>query len=178
MDIFPLLYTPRLQLRKIEVDDIPSLVKYAGNKKISDYVLNIPYPYNEPDAVFRISYVVQGFKNKARYVFAIILKETGEFIGEIGLHMDSNNGTAQLGYWVGERFWNKGIATEAVKKVLEFGFTKLELNRIFATCHVDNPASGKVLLNNGLKNKNTNGNVTQYVITKQEYEAVISQRII
>ncbi len=65
MEFFPELNTKRLKLRKIQVEDIPSLVKYANNKKISDHILNIPYPYQEPDAVFRISYIVQGFKNKA-----------------------------------------------------------------------------------------------------------------
>lgn len=54
MEIFPELTTNRLKLRKIQVDDVSSLVKYANNKKISDSVLNIPYPYQEPDAVFRI----------------------------------------------------------------------------------------------------------------------------
>ena len=66
MDTFPVLHTPRLLMRKITVGDIPSLVKYANNKKISGNIINIPYPYEEPNAVFRISSVHQGFKNKQR----------------------------------------------------------------------------------------------------------------
>lgn len=169
MEIFPVLYSERLLLRKISPDDIPSLVKYANNKKIADYVLNIPHPYSEPEAVFRISYVVQGFKNKARYVFAIVLKETGELIGEIGLHLDEDGTVAQLGYWVGEPFWGKGIATEAIGAILQFGFGKLQFNKIFATCHIDNIASGKVLVKNGLVQNSMNGNVIQYLMTIQEY---------
>lgn len=170
MEFFPELNTKRLKLRKIQIEDIPSLVKYANNKKISDHVLNIPYPYQEPDAVFRISYVVQGFKNKARYVFAITLKEGSEFIGEISLHLDMHKPIAQLGYWLGEAFWNKGIGTEAAEAVVKFGFEKLNINLIFATCHVENKASEKVLLNNGMRKDNMNGNVIQYSLTKQEYE--------
>lgn len=169
MTIFPQLHTERLILRKIDVDDIPALVKYANNKKISDYVLNIPYPYNEPDAVFRISYVVQGFKKKERYVFSIIHKERGELIGEIGLHLPENNKVAQLGYWIGEPFWNQGIATEAIKAVLKFGFDKLELDRIFASVHVDNEASAKVLTKNGVTDYNTCGSISRYSITKDSY---------
>jgi [ribosomal protein S5]-alanine N-acetyltransferase len=168
---FPTLNTERLCLRKISIDDVPSLVKYANNKNISDYVLNIPYPYREPDAVFRISYVVQGFKNKSRYVFAMVLKESNELIGEVGLHFDGNSAIAQLGYWVGEPFWNKGIATEAIKAVLQFAFETLGLNLVYATCHVDNGASGKVLLNNGMVLHTANGNVVQYRLSRQDYEA-------
>src|ERR1044072_3086704 len=105
MLVFPELYTERLHLRQLQADDIPALVKYANNKKISDYVKNIPHPYQEPDAVFRISYVVQGFKAKARYVFSIVHREQEELIGEIGLHMDNGGEVAQLGYWIAEPFW-------------------------------------------------------------------------
>ena len=117
MEAFPQLYTTRLWLRKINIDDVSSLIKYANNKKIADRILNLSYPYQEPHAVFRISYVHQGFKNKTRYVFAIILKETGELIGEISLHLTDSNKVAQLAYWIGEPFWNKGIATEAVSAI-------------------------------------------------------------
>lgn len=169
MDAFPELYTPRLKLRKIGPDDIPLLVLYANNKKISDYVLNIPHPYTEPDAVFRISYVVQGFRNKSRYVFAIELKERNEFIGEIGLHLDNDGKLAQLGYWIGEPFWNKGFATEAVRAVLKFGYEKIGLEKIFATCHEDNKASARVFLNNRMEHNVLNGNIRQYRMDKEEY---------
>lgn len=169
MDIFPILYTPRLILRKIDIDDIPSLVKYGNNKKIADNVFSIPFPYQEPDAVFRIKYVNDGFKNKSRYVFSIILKETSEFIGEISLHMDKD--IAQLGYWIGEPFWNKGIATEATGTVLKFGFEKLNLSRIFATCYEENEGSLKVLIKNGMVQESKNGSVLQFGLSRQEYEA-------
>jgi ribosomal-protein-alanine N-acetyltransferase len=170
MTPFPQLFTGRLLLRKIEVDDVPCLVKYANNKKISDQVLNIPYPYQEPDAVFRISYVVQGFKNKARYVFAIIFRDTEELIGEIGLHLDVNGKIAELGYWVGEPFWGKGIATEAIGAVLTFGFTKTELEQIYASCHVDNRASERVLEKNGMRRNSLKGNVAQWLVSREEHE--------
>lgn len=97
MSIFPELHTGRLKLRKIRPDDLPSLLKYCNNKKISDQILNIPYPYREEDAVFRMNFVLQGFKNKERYVFAITLKPSDELIGEIGLHLDKGNNSAQFG---------------------------------------------------------------------------------
>ena len=174
MDIFPVLHTTRLLLRKITIDDIPSLLKYGNNKKISDNIVNIPYPYEEPNAVFRISYVHQGFKNKQRYVFSIVWKAEEEFIGEISLHLDDKKQFAEIGYWIGEPFWGKGVSSEAVKAILKFGFEKLELKLIFGTCHTENPASGKVLEKNGMKNAGTTGNVSQYRITREEYAATAS----
>lgn len=171
MEVFPTLQTSRLLLRKINVDDIPFLVKYANNRKVTEWVLNIPYPYEEPDAVFRISYVVQGFKAKSRYVFAIVLKDLDEFIGEVSLHLDNQGGWAQLGYWIGEPFWNRGIVTEAVGAILQFGFDRIKLDKIFATCHERNEASAKVMVKNGFQNSNTNGGVRQYWMTKEEYRA-------
>ena len=170
MLIFPILFTERLKLRKLEVDDFASLVKYANNKKISDRIINIPHPYREPVAAFRMSYVVQGFKNKSRFVFAITQKEEGELIGEISLHLNQASKTSELGYWLAEPYWGKGLITEAIEAVLNFGFERLELEKIFATCHVDNIASGKVLEKNGFLEKNVNGNVQLFELTKPEYE--------
>jgi len=167
MEIFPELNTQRLKLRKITAGDIPSLVKYANNKKIADKVLNIPYPYREPDAVFRISYVHQGFKNKSRYVFAIILKETEELVGETSLHLGDSNDIAQLAYWIAEPFWSKGIATEAVEAIVKFGFEKLRLDLIYADCNAENKASQKVLLNNKMKEVGVDGDITHYRLTKE-----------
>ncbi len=180
MNTFPELTTTRLKLRRIQISDIPSLVKYANNKNISDQIFNIPFPYGEEDALFRINFILQGFKNKERYVFAITEKGRDELIGEIGLHLDKANNNAQFGYWVAEPFWNKGIATEATAAVLKFGFTQLQLNKIYATHYPDNTGSGKVMLNNKMikeaelkehyKIDNVYKTAIQYRLTKQEYE--------
>src|SRR5947207_888489 len=148
MKSFPELITEKLKLRRIQLDDVPSLLKYANNKKISDQVLIVPFPYQEEDAIFRMNFVLQGFNNEERYVFAITLKDKNELIGEIGLHLDKANNSAQFGYWVAEPFWGNGIATEATAAILKFGFEKLSLNKIYATHYPENKASGKVMLNN------------------------------
>ena len=162
MTIFPALRTARLTLRRLQVEDVPSLVKYANNRSISDHILNIPYPYGEPDGVFRISYVLQGFKSGQRYVFAIIMNERDELIGEASLHLHGSHGAGELGYWVAEPFWGQGIGTEAVAAVLAFGFTELGLEMIYATCHVDNAGSEKLLLKNGMVKSGQSGNVMEY----------------
>ncbi len=164
---FPELHTPRLHLRKMQVEDVPALVKYADNKNISDYILNMPYPYREPDAVLRIRSVLEGFKNKTRYVFAVISKERAEMIGEVSLHLD-RDASAQLGYWIGEPFWGQGLATEAAGAVVRFGLETLGLERIFATFDAENGASERVLVKCGLKRVGVTGDLVQYGVNKEE----------
>jgi RimJ/RimL family protein N-acetyltransferase len=180
MNEFPKIETNRLLLRKIVLSDITSLLKYVNNKAISNNILNIPYPYSEEDAIFRMNFVFQGFKNKERYVFAIILKEISELIGEIGIHIDKTNNKAEVGFWLAEPFWGKGITTEALTKILEFGFTELKLNKILATHYLDNFGSEKVLQKCGMIKEAElidhyyhNGkysSVAQYRLTLKEWE--------
>ena len=93
---------------------------------------------------------IKALKNKTPYVFAIIYKESEELIEEISLHLDNFKNIAQLAYWIGEPFWNKGITTEAAAAILKFGLEKLNLDIIYAECHAENKVSEKVLLNNGM----------------------------
>ena len=170
MDYFPTLYTDRLILRKMTVDDIPSLLKHVNNRAITDEILNFPYPYEEPQAVFRISYVHQGFMKKERFVFAITTKEQKELIGEISLHLNQSLNQSEVGYWVGEEFWKQGIATEALGRILQFGFEELALQQIFATHRKENHASEKVLAKNGMKKGGILPNtVSRYELTREEY---------
>lgn len=170
MDIFPTLYTPRLILRKITIDDIPALLKYANNPKIAERIVNIPYPYEEPTAVFRISFVHQGFKKKIRYVFAIISKEAQELVGEISLHLDQRGAQAELGYWLGEPLWNQGIITEAIEGVVAFGFEKLQLEAIFASCDEDNLGSHRVLEKNSFERIENRGKQFVYQLSHKKID--------
>ncbi|MBO9198653.1 MULTISPECIES: GNAT family N-acetyltransferase [Niastella] len=147
MDRFPVLYTNRLELRQINASDITSLVKLANNKSIANQIINIPHPYEEYHAVNRLSYVYRGFKEKTHYAFAIILRDEEQLVGEISLHLKPAL-SAELGYWIGEPFWNRGFATEAIETITAFGFSKLGLTRIYAECHRDNLSSIRVLMKN------------------------------
>ncbi|NRB51669.1 MAG: GNAT family N-acetyltransferase [Saprospiraceae bacterium] len=166
MDTFPTLYTPRLILRKITIDDIPALLQYANNRKIADRIVNIPYPYEEPTAVFRISYVHQGFKQKTRFVFSIVSKQEQGLIGEISLHLNGKRDGAEVGYWLGEPFWSQGLMKEAIGAVTQFGFQKLNLASISASCDADNIASHKVLEHNAYRQIPSNGKTLVYYIEK------------
>jgi len=182
MTEFPTLHTLRLTLGQLEISDIPVIVKYVNNPNITNNLRNIPHPYYEKDAIFWLNMVRQGFDNQTDYTFRIGLKETKEFIGAMSLHPKKPHHKAEAGYWIGEPFWNKGYASEALRAVLRFGFEELELNKIYAMYYDYNPVSGKVMINNGMikeaelvDNEFKDGKFVTEIqcrLTKREYEAL------
>lgn len=150
MEQFPRIETERLVLAELRRSDIPLIVKYAANKNISDNTLNLPFPYTEKDAVFWINMASQGFRTHTNIIFGIRLKELDEFIGGIGLTIEQRFSRAEIGYWIAEPFWNRGLTTEAAKAVIRFGFEKLGLNKLTCSHFEKNPASGKVIVKSGM----------------------------
>ena len=165
----PSLYSPRLCLRVMSHEDLPALIKYANNSAVAERIINIPYPFREPDAAMRLSRNLQGFNRKTHYTFAIVLRETDELIGEVGLHPLPNRTQGQLAYWIGEPYWGKGLATEAVRAVLSFGFNDLALQLIFAECKVDNFGSIRVLEKNGMTAVGRGQAVEQYYLKAESW---------
>lgn len=180
MKSLPILETDRLRLGNLMVSDIPRIIEFAGNKKIADMTLNIPHPYEEQHAVHWIDMANQGLQCESAYNFALRLKDENLFIGGMGLHVAQLYNRAELGYWIAEPYWNKGYATEALGAILRFGFMALEMNKIFATHLIDNPASGKVMINNGMikegdlvdhyRKGDEYKSVSQYRLTKKEFQ--------
>lgn len=149
MEKFPVLPTERLILSQLEEKDIPFIVELLQHRIFSDLTSNIPYPYVENDARSWVKMSKEAFGNNAGYMFAIRNKK-GQIIGAIGLH-DRDDDKAELGYWIGIPYWNKGYVTEAAKAIIDFGFDELKLNKIFATHFPHNPASGRIMEKVGMK---------------------------
>ncbi|MER3328302.1 MAG: GNAT family protein, partial [Candidatus Kapaibacterium sp.] len=107
-------------------------------------------------------------------IFTITQKDENELIGEIGLRLETEHNKAEIGYWIAEPYWGKGIATEAVAAVIKFGFEEIKLNKIFATCFDGNDVSGKVLEKNSMI---LEGNLKQEYFFKGEYRDSLHYRI-
>ncbi len=151
---FPVLTTERLILSRPVEGDMQHIIHYLDSDKVySENTANMPYPYKEADAEFLIHEVVdKGFENETDFVFAIRNKENGLIMGLIGIHhWDKANQKAEIGYWLGKEFWNKGYVTEAMTEVLAFGFKVLNLNKMFANFFPHNPASGRVMEKSGMR---------------------------
>jgi ribosomal-protein-alanine N-acetyltransferase len=137
----------QILLRPLVDEDQKSLANLANNKKIWDNVRDIlPNPYTNKDAEEFINITKQ---EHTPMTFAIEFQE--QFCGVIGLTRQSDvyRKTAEIGYWIGEPFWNKGIATTAVNLITDYGLNSLNLNRIHTGVFEYNVGSMRVLEKNG-----------------------------
>jgi len=139
----------QVTLRAIVDEDHSNLVRLANNKKIWQNLRDIfPHPYGDEDGHFFMK-LVQGDKKNLRSVIDV----DGSFAGMIGafLQDDVNKHNVELGYWLGEPYWGKGIITEAIKLKCDQVFETTEAHRIFAAVFSYNIGSMKALEKNGFK---------------------------
>lgn len=145
----PVLVTERLVLRPPHQDDIPELVELANNRKIADMLARMPHPYGEEEA--RLFVESANRKAAAGCIYAVTLAETGAFIGTGGLHETTQG--LELGYWIGEPFWNRGYATEVAHALVDLTFRATTLDRLHVTCRLGNIASRRVIHKCGFQYK-------------------------
>ena len=134
-------------LRPWALSDLDSLVRHANNPDIAKFMMDgFPYPYSEENGRAFIAFAT---KDDPIHIFAIDVE--GEAVGGIGIHPQANvqRKNAELGYWLAEPFWGKGIITNAIKQMIEFGFKTYDINRIFARPYGTNVGSQKVLEKTG-----------------------------
>ena len=82
--------------------------------------------------------------------FAIVRRADNALLGAIGLRINQQHTHAELGYWIGQPYWNAGYCTEAAHAVVAYGFEGLKLHRIHASHMTRNPASGRVMQKIGM----------------------------
>lgn len=138
-----------ISLEKITDKYRDSLERLLNNENVSKWLLHVPFPYSLSDAD---EFIEKCKSNKADHLFAI--EKDGVLIGGIGIHIKGEH-KAEIGYWIGEEYWGKGYATEALKKVVTIAFKDLNLKRIYAGTFEDNLASEKLLLKCGFKYEGT-----------------------
>ena len=133
----------RCLLREWRKGDEPSLVRHANNRNVWINLRDaFPFPYTPADARH---WIRLASTNGFNYVFAIDID--GFAVGAIGLHpgADIHRFSAEIGYWLGEEFWNRGICTEAVHAVTGYAFDSLGMTRVHAEVFQWNTASMRVL---------------------------------
>ena len=133
------------QIRKWKLSDAKDLAIALSNKKIQDNLRDgLPYPYTEQDGADYISAMLSADENET---FAFAITVDGKAVGSIGVFRQVNihRQTAELGYYLAEEYWGKGIMTEAVKQICEYVFGKSDIIRIYAEPFAYNAASCRVL---------------------------------
>jgi [ribosomal protein S5]-alanine N-acetyltransferase len=137
------LPVPGAVVRSFEASDVTAIACYANNRQIW---LNLrdrfPHPYHRADAQAFIRFARREHPESN---FAIALD--GEAIGGIGIaaRADVERVSAEVGYWLGEPFWGRGLATAAVRAVTQHAIETRQLTRVFALPFAHNTASCRVL---------------------------------
>lgn len=138
---FPTLKTERLILRKLSCSDVDAIFKLRANKDVNRFITR-KTPINKEDALTFINEILKQVNENKGIFWVIALKENNTLIGSIGLrnfHIAENY--AEIGYDLMPNHQNKGIMSEALKTVLNFGFTKMNLTTLEAFTHKNNLAS-------------------------------------
>lgn len=142
-------------IRKWKLSDAKDLAAALSNKKIQDNLRDgLPYPYTEQDGTDFISAMLAADEN-ATFAFAITADDKA--IGSIGVFRQGNihRRTAELGYYVAEEYWGKGIMTEAVNQICKYVFANSDIIRIYAEPFAYNAASCRVLEKAGFQYEGT-----------------------
>lgn len=142
-----------LQLRDWKDSDAKRLVSLANNENLSKNMLDtFPHPYTIENAEQWIAHCQNENKNVLQAI-----EYKGEFVGGIGAHFkdDIHRYSVELGYWVGENYWGKGIGTACVKAFSDYLFKNFKINRVYGEVFEHNLGSAKVLENCGFKHEAT-----------------------
>lgn len=169
------------KLRAWEPEDAESLAKAADNPKIANNLRNaFPNPYTVEDAVWFINdCIANAEKKQINYAIAV----DGRAVGSIGISVkdDVYEKSAELGYWLSEDFWRRGIMSGAVRLICREAFERFDIVRIFAEPFADNAGSRGVLEKAGFTYEGTmrsgvckNGSIHSYCmysVLREEFSA-------
>ena len=141
-------------LRPFSIKDADLVQEMAGNFNVAKMTMNVPHPYLPGKAEQWINDHPLKWESRTGASYAITSKQTKELFGAIGL-VSIENGQASIGYWIGEPFWGNGYCSEAGAGLVQYGFSSLGLDRVYAEHLSINPASGRVMQNIGMKHYKT-----------------------
>jgi len=136
-----------IKLRNWRKSDQKRLASLANNQHIANFLMDsFPHPYTEKDAEAWINMCLKETKNPL-----LVIERKGELIGAIGGHIkeDIHRYNAELGYWVAENYWGKGITSKVIESFCSYLFSDFKITRIYADVFSNNPASERVLVKNG-----------------------------
>lgn len=147
-----IIYTPRCRLRPIRYTDAPALLRLYSNPHVIRFTEHHLPMQTVDEAQYSIHFYREGFREGWMYRWGVTLIESkvDRVIGTVGLHrINHDHKRCSIGYEIDKPYWNRGLSTEIVKALTDYGFDKFDLNRIEAELISQNTASARVLQKNG-----------------------------
>ena len=181
---FPILETERLILRKITIEDLEDMYSYSSNVEVPKYASWNPHN-SLLDTKESIERVLSQWENKKLVHWGIEYKENRKLIGTIEfVTWETQHKVAEIGYCLSQDYWGIGIAPEAAKEVIKYGFNNMDLVRIQARCYLENVGSARVMekaemsfegiIRKGLFAKGKHQDLKMYSILKEEFSSLIN----
>jgi len=145
--------TDRLDLRLFTADDLDALYAYYRLPEVTTYLLHGPRTREETAASLTRRMATTAFEKEGdALVLAVVLRETGELVGDVMLEwVSEHNRTGEFGFVFNPAFHGRGYASEAAVEMLRLGFEELELRRIVGRCEARNTASAALMERLGLR---------------------------
>jgi RimJ/RimL family protein N-acetyltransferase len=138
-------------LRELRGGDWAKVHHYGGDPEVVKYELWGPNTPEQSREFIRFAMNAQKENPRRTYELAVELDFSGELIGACGIRIrDAVHGEGDLGYTLRRDHWGRGLGTEVAQTLIQFGFVEIRLHRIWATCHVQNIASARVLEKAGM----------------------------
>ena len=144
-----ILETNRLYLRKMEQSDYTALCKILKDK---DVMYAYEHPFSDAEAQDWLNKQFARYENDGFGLWAVVLKETDEMIGQCGLTMQDVEGrqVVEVGYLFQKAFWHKGYCTEAAMACKEYAFERLNIDEVYSIIRDNNLPSQRVAKRNGM----------------------------
>jgi RimJ/RimL family protein N-acetyltransferase len=143
------LTTRRLVMVAPRREDAAALAALADNPKIATNLATMPHPYERADAEAWIARVTT--PSPGRGLLVRLRRPGMPVIGAVGFGPQPTTGDTEVGYWIGEPFWNQGYATEAAQAVIDHAFRSSALDEVWASCRMTNEASRRVIVKCGFQ---------------------------
>lgn len=167
-------------MRPLARADIPHIRRLAAAEEIARNTY-VPHPYPPEAADEFVQKTRDQWRHDEACVFAIIERASEQFVGCMGIHPQPAHNRAEVGYWIGLPYWGRGLATAALRLIIQFGFEALGLNRIAAGHLPGNLASGRVMqkakmryegtLRGALLHRGEYKDEVRYAILRADYDA-------
>jgi len=179
----PTLETQRLHLRRLALEDAEAVYAYASDPEVTRFVLWETHRNLDDSRAF-LQFTLDRYAKDECGEWGIVLKQTGQLIGTIGIvKVSPGHGWCEIGYVIGRPHWRQGYTAEAVRAVIRFAFERMNLNRVEAYHFVENGASGRVMQKVGMAHeglqrqkffvKGAHRDIEQYAILREDYEGTI-----
>ena len=145
-----IMETPRLIIREYVQEDFEGLRAIICDAETMKYY---PRPYDENGVARWLNWCIKSYADNGFGLWALELKETGEFIGDCGISLQNIDGEIlhEIGYHINKRFWRRGYAKEACAAVKEWFFENTDCDRVYSYMNKENVASYSTARANGMR---------------------------